>query len=89
MLYQICVCFEGNIRVTRFGVKVHYKHIHVVVTAQINLKDYYFYSFPLILIKLVYTYTCLMIGPLHFIIVFGRAFRAKLGQTLLLLQLLS
>ena len=34
----------------RFGVKVQYKHI--VVSTQINLKDYSSYSFQLILIKL-------------------------------------
>ena len=41
---------SDNIWVTRFGVKVQYKHI--VVLAQINLNDYSFYSFHPILIKL-------------------------------------
>ena len=49
-LLEMCSVWKsGNIRVARFGVKVQYKHI--VVTVQINIKDYS-YLFHLILIKL-------------------------------------
>ena len=50
-LSELCLVLRSdNIQVMHFGVKVQYKHIGV--SAQINLKDYSFYSFHPIMIKL-------------------------------------
>ena len=54
MLCRNCVRFEDQaifgLRV--FGVKVQYMYKYIVLSAQIPLKDYYFYIFHSILIKL-------------------------------------